>query len=282
MPCHQLDGDEVSRGLTRQVAGSLPARTSGAFMLPIRYERDCRACHPLQFERNRPDRQVTHGLSPREVLDELRQFYAAEAVRHDPALLRRTIPPHPVPGQAEPGLQRVEQAMADQVLTAARILFGSGVDKAPSTREHEPLGRGGCFECHNFKAFMGPLVREEGYASLEIEPVATNALLFEHARFDHKAHRALQCAACHPGASNSRVNPDPDLLPRIGQCVECHAPLRSTGGRPRGGAGTACTECHRYHNGDHPAQGNGASARRPATRLSIEQFLRGVQSERDR
>ena len=35
----------------------------------------------------------------------------------------------------------------------------------------------------------------------------------------------------------------------------------------------ACTECHRYHNGDHPFQGVGAAARRGAAELSLERFL---------
>ncbi|MFI5458063.1 MAG: hypothetical protein ACHRXM_21720 [Isosphaerales bacterium] len=282
MPCHQLDGDEYARGLARKVAGQVPAHTAGAYMLPVTYENDCRACHPLRFDPNLPDRQIRHGLSPRDVVDELRRIYAAEAVKEDPALLRRFVAPAPVPGRAAPKDERVEQAIADKVLTGSRLLFGSGVDEAVRRREHLPLGRGGCVECHNLKPFAGPLVRVEAVASLEIEPVVMNSLSFEHARFDHTAHRALECAACHVGASNSKENPDPGLLPKIARCVECHSPARSSEGRARGGAGVACTECHRYHNGDHPAQGIGARARQGAARMSIEQFLNGVSPVRDR
>jgi hypothetical protein len=276
MPCHQLDGDERARRPGGKPANSLPARTPGATMLPVTYEHDCRTCHPLQFEANRPKRQIPHGLSPREVVNELKQFYAAEAVKEDPALLRRTVAPRAVPGQAEPGGARIKQAIADKVLVGAKLLFGSGADQAVRIRDQLPLGRRGCVECHNVRPADRPLVSADDFASLEIEQVVTNALWFEHARFDHTAHRALECAACHAGTLRSTENPDPGLLPSIGQCVECHAPSSKWPGQARGGAGVACTECHRYHNGDHPAEGVGASARRGVSRMSIEQFMRGV------
>jgi len=280
--CHQLDGDEYAQGLARNVAGVVPVRTPGAYMLPVTYENDCRACHPLPFEPSRPGRQIRHGLSPREVVDELRQLYAAEAAKEDPALLRRFVPPRPIPGQSAPKDQRFEQAIEDKVLTAVKLLFGSEIDEGVRRREHLPLGRGGCVECHNLKPTAGRVVRVEAVAAREIEPVVMNSLWFEHARFDHTAHRALKCSECHAGATNSKENPDPGLLPKIAHCVECHAPAQSTAGRARGGASVACTECHRYHNGDHPAQGLGASARRGAARMSIERFLSGGPPVRDR
>jgi len=280
--CHQLDGEEYAQGLARNAGGLVPARSPGSYMQPVTYESHCRACHPLPFDPNIPGRQVRHGLSPRTVIDDLQTFYAAEAVKEDPVLLRRFVAPPPVPGQVARNDQRVEQAIADKVLTAAKLLFGSGVDEAVRRRDHLPLGRGGCVECHNLKPSAGPLVRAEDIASREIESVVVNSLWFEHARFDHTAHRALECAACHAGASNSKENPDLGLLPKIGRCVECHAPAQSVEGRARGGAGAACAECHRYHNGDHPAQGVGARARRGAAPMSIERFLSGFPPVRDR
>jgi len=280
--CHKLDGDEHAHGLARNVAGVVPARTVGTYMLPVTYENDCRACHTLPFDPNLPGRQIRHGLSPHDVVDELRQLYSAEAVKKDPALLRRFVAPQLIPGQAAPKDQRVEQAIRDKVVTAAKLLFGSVIDEAVRRREHLPLGRRGCVECHNLTPSSKPLVRVEAVASLEIEPVVINCVWFDHARFDHTAHRALECSECHAGASNSRENPDPGLLPRIARCVECHAPAQSSAGRARGGAGVACTECHRYHNGDHPAQGVGARARRGAARMSIERFLSGGPPLRDR
>jgi hypothetical protein len=64
--------------------------------------------------------------------------------------------------------------------------------------------------------------------------------------------------------------------------VDCHAPAEIGNGRVRGGASVACTECHRYHNGDHPTQGLGATARRGVTGMSLEQFLSGETPSRPR
>ena len=36
-----------------------------------------------------------------------------------------------------------------------------------------------------------------------------------------------------------------------------------------------CTDCHRYHNGDHALQGRGAPARDPKQMLDLDSFLRG-------
>ena len=53
-----------------------------------------------------------------------------------------------------------------------------------------------------------------------------------------------------PNAEASRTKDDV-MLPGIGTCVECHAPLS----HERGGARFDCAECHRYHNGDRPLDG---------------------------
>ena len=63
------------------------------------------------------------------------------------------------------------------------------------------------------------------------------------------------------------------LIPDMSKCVACHAPA---GAVPvPGGASTACTECHRYHNDDHPEQGLGAKARRGEIEQTLKQFLSG-------
>ena len=84
------------------------------------------------------------------------------------------------------------------------------------------------------------------------------AIWFQHARFDHVAHRALKCESCHAGVEQSRDHHDV-LLPGIATCLQCHGPAGSgPDGSARGGASSGCTECHRYHNGDRSLQGLGA------------------------
>ncbi len=281
--CHQLDGEDQVGGVLERRANRMPARSPGASMLPVVFDVHCAACHPLPFDASFPEKQVPHGVAPAELNAKLRQFYAAQVVRADPAALRQVVPPRPLPGQSAGSReQRFEEAIEAKVLTAAKLLFGSSVDEATRRRQKLPQGRGGCVECHNLKASAGPLIRARDLASLEIEPVLMTQVWFESAVFDHTAHRALECAACHAGATSSRANGDRPLLPGLAVCASCHW---AAGGRQTGqlaGASAACTECHRYHNGDHPRHGKGAAARRGAAALSIEQFQSGGADGRPR
>ncbi len=281
--CHQLDGADQVGGDAERIANRTPARSPGASMLPVVYDFHCAACHPLPFDANVPHEQVPHGLAPAELDGKLRQFYAAQVVRADPAALRQFVPPRPLPDQsAGSRAQRFEDAIEAKVLTAAKLLFGSAVDEATRRQQNLPLGRGGCVECHNLKPNAGPLISARDLASLEIEPVLMTPVWLESAVFNHTAHRALDCAACHAGVSSSRANGDRPLLPGIGVCASCHSAVSSRQTGQLAGASAACTECHRYHNGDHPRHGKGAAARRGAAALSIEQFQSGGADGRPR
>jgi hypothetical protein len=279
--CHRLDSDEYAPPANRSGAERAPlaARGAGAYMLPVTYENHCRACHQLQFDSKAPGRQLTHGLSPAGALDQLREFYQSQVVTAGNDLLRGFIPPRPKPGEPEsPALQQVGRAVDEKVLTAVKLLFGSGVDDRAMRDQALPQGRRGCVECHHLSPSVGPLVRAEAIREVAIEPVQVPIVWFERARFDHSAHRGVQCDACHSAAAASTKSSDV-LLPGINKCVECHGPADERGGETRGGAGDSCTECHRYHNGDHPLQGIGASPRGVGLdkRRTIDQFLRGIQ-----
>ena len=52
-------------------------------------------------------------------------------------------------------------------------------------------------------------------------------------------------------------------------------PVNDARRKPRGRGGVSCVECHRYHNGDHPAQGIGARARLGKAEMAVDQFLSG-------
>jgi len=279
--CHRLDGDPSSQSMSRfdSSRSITPARSSGAYMLPVTYENDCRACHPLEFDPKGPGRQVRHGLSPGEVFEELRQFYRAQAALADPKLLGRFIAPRAKPGSpADAALEQVGRAVDDKLLIAVKILFGSGVTIEATGRQHVPVGRGGCALCHHLSPAPGPLVRPDVITKVAIEPVKVPIVWFERAVFDHSAHRAVDCNACHSAAKTSERNTDV-LLPGITKCIQCHGPAAGRGGETRGGAGHSCTECHRYHNGDHSLQGIGASARGVDERRTIDRFLQGTQKK---
>jgi len=274
--CHQLDAADQVRGLDESIVNRTPPRSAGAYMLPVVYEVHCAACHKLQFDKNLPDRQVAHGLAVPLVVKKLRQIYAADAVTADKELLRQFVPPRPRPGQStDPAAQRFKDAIEAKVFTAVRVLFGSGIDESKRRQQELPQGRGGCVECHNLKPGAGRLAVPEDVAALELEPVLMTPVWFESARFDHAAHRALDCTACHTGVSSSRQNGERPLLPGIAVCASCHS---ASGGWLSGtpsGASAACTECHAYHNGDHPNHGKGATERRGTKELTIDQFQSG-------
>jgi predicted CXXCH cytochrome family protein len=278
--CHRLDGADTVVA-SQPVRGHAGPRFAGDAMLPVTYEHDCRACHGLEFDPKDPERTAPHGLEPRQVVDQLKQFYTAQAIKADPDLLRRFVPPRPMPGRPAPdeGV-RAETAAADRALVAIRRLFGAAAQEGVRRGRGLPLGRGGCIECHELTAAARPLASLEAASTLGIKPVAVRSLWYESAVFNHATHRALECASCHAGAAESR-DQDDLLLPNVGQCVTCHAPATTRGGRRRGGAGTSCVECHRYHNGGHPAQGIGAKARRGTAEMTVDQFLNGGPGRRE-
>jgi hypothetical protein len=257
--CHELDSEEAGApAIERTRKGILP-RSSGAYMLPITYESHCRSCHPLKFDPRFLAGEMRHGLAPRDLIAEFRQFYAVEAVKADPELLRRFVPPRSIPGrQADSKYPRVEEAIDQKVLAASRILLGSG--------------QKGCAQCHELTPSPLPLAHAGDISKVEIRPVNVPRLWFPGARFDHSAHRVLQCLQCHPQAPAS-TRSSQILLPGIENCASCHRPAGSEGGRARGGAGSRCTECHLYHNGDHPLQGNTASARGVVDRRTVLDLL---------
>jgi hypothetical protein len=278
--CHRLDSADYALSGPAKTKENPTTRAAGAYMLPVTYENDCRACHPLKFDDKIADKTIPHGLSPRETLDLLRQLYKAQAVEADPSLLRRFVPPRPRPGQpSTPAPDQIGPAVDKKVLTAVKILFGSIVSDESMRQSALPLGRNGCALCHHFSLPV-PLDSAEKIGDVAIEKVQVPEVWFQQARFDHSAHRALDCKDCHAGAERSKDSTDV-LLPGIRECTECHGPSASKAGKVVGGAGDSCTECHRFHNGDHPLEGIGASSRgvNREQRPTIDQFLQGLQQK---
>jgi hypothetical protein len=276
--CHELESDENAHALRKspKAGGVTPPRNAGAYMMPVTYENHCRACHSLEFDARAPERQVRHRLEPRDVIADLRQFYAAQAVEADTKLLDRFVPSQARPGfPAEPQLERVRRKVDDKVLTALKILFGSHIDDAALRRHDLPMGRRGCVECHHLIPDPGPLISAGTIAKVAIEGTNVPRVWFERAAFDHSAHQAVDCLACHSAAKASENSTDV-LVPGINNCIQCHGQARETAAKATGGAGDSCTECHRYHNGDQPLQGIGAPARGVENGRTIEQFVKGL------
>jgi predicted CXXCH cytochrome family protein len=237
--CHHPDGQAAS------VAGALdglpasavrPARSDGALMQPILYERDCQACHPLSIPRGpKEPYAVRHRLQPAELEEVLRGYYTGQflkgALGGDAAILTR-----PLPGK--------NPQRADERKTARDV-----IDRHVAADTALLLGASTCQKCH-------PSLAAD---RTRVEPGRMPQVWFERAKFDHAAHRGVACLDCHAGAAESQRSTDV-LLPGIAVCVKCHAPLNETDAVATGGARFDCVECHRYHDGDHPLHGRPGGA----------------------
>jgi len=192
---------------------------SGAGFQPVEMERDCAACHSLDFARSGGTiRTLRHG-DPAQLVAELRDFYGLRSAPLPPSLspfARRT------PGDA-PALQE-------------RIQFNQGA-RLPGADAaiRSVFSRGGaCYDCHTIDA------PPPGSLDFRVHPVALSTRYLPHGWFDHRAHATQSCASCH-GAAQSSSSSDL-LIPGIATCRTCH-----------GGESTAkpvastCAMCHDYH-----------------------------------
>jgi hypothetical protein len=138
-------------------------------------------------------------------------------------------------------------------------------------------GGGVCTKCHDVKAAKE---LPEAIIAPDIPTV-----WFEKSWFSHVAHRAVNCQECHPGKEHQKENDgktkvverEPIGILGIDSCRHCHAPAGATLAgslRVEGGVRHGCTDCHRYHNNQHPLQGMGASARDPHDKWRIQEWLR--------
>jgi nitrate/TMAO reductase-like tetraheme cytochrome c subunit len=268
--CHQLDAGDfgIKGGLGELPAVALlPARAKGAYMLPIAYENQCQACHPLTFERTIKDKPLSGEIAVRHRIqgDEVHQYltghYTAKALDEKFQAFEKFIPVRPKPGkllgeEAEP----VRKAIRNKVRSAEQLLFSANT----------------CGKCHTYET------SKKG-AAPRIKPAAIKDVWLENARFSHKAHRAADCRACHarayPDSKDASDLSSDVMIPGIDTCLQCHAPPTQAGGKLRGGARFDCTECHRYHNGDHSREGVGAGRRAPRKPRDVDRLLLNLGDE---
>ncbi|HSA79592.1 MAG TPA: cytochrome c3 family protein [Geminicoccaceae bacterium] len=202
----------------------------GVSMLLPRMERHCAVCHShrLTFDESAPDRVLPHG-KPDDVIAVINDFYAARAMQgrlappleDQPGLRRRPGVSGPAAGPTGAGSSAEQEAPA----IAARKL-------------EDVFGRSLCGVCHEI---IPPAASERG--KWEVLPVRLTSLWMPKARFDHAAHKTMQCTDCHR-AQTSRASKDV-LMPPIETCRACHQ-----GEHARAAVPSACIMCHVYHRED--------------------------------
>jgi predicted CXXCH cytochrome family protein len=229
--CHQRDARDgviapgALAGLPQDQVR--PARTSGAYMAPILYERHCQACHPLTTGEGYT---VRHRAQPGELTEIVRGYYTAkffdDKLGVDPSFLK-----YPLPGK-DPRRPDARQTAYDLI------------KKHVDVDRKKLLGANTCQKCHT------SLQRDPS----RVPPADIRQVWFQRAKFDHAAHTTVGCRDCHAGADTSQTHTDV-LLPSMDICVRCHAPAGAEQDSMRSGARFDCVECHRYHNGDHSLHG---------------------------
>lgn len=293
--CHQLDAGGANRfdrfgdllaGQPRKSV--LPPRAEGAYYLPVNYEAHCKTCHPVVAPATEIDGSVIAGFAVphRQSRAALEQLLRGEYVHRQASAKNEPLKLPPGPGgRLDPKTDEDGKQFAKKIdgltskAVSAMFLGATPEGQKPAAPSAEafrasPSGYA-CGKCH--------YTTGDG----EIAKIPDRTVWFEHAKFDHLPHRGLACAACHPGTEAPVTPPavvnetEPVLISGIDSCRACHAPAGMKVKHPNGQDVTAagvrhrCTDCHRYHNGDHALQGRGAPARDPKQMLDLSSFLRG-------
>jgi hypothetical protein len=266
--CHVADAGDLGVDRSRlsglPADALLPARRAGDTMMPITFENQCRACHPLTFEADRGKFRgdgvaVPHRLQPPAVRQFLEGFYTRQLLTDQPEAFQDLLAKRPLPGKLldAPKAARVSALIDKQVQAAGTRLFSEQA----------------CGLCHLRAAAKDG--QPDVFAQAILAPQVPECWL-PHATFSHRAHRAVDCRQCHTRAATSEQAGDV-LLPGVKTCLQCHGPQRVEAGVVTGGARFDCVQCHRYHHGDAPHQGRGAAARGvPAASMrDLKQFLDG-------
>ena len=251
---------------------------TGRSMAPIAYQRDCAACHGLDVPAPGGTIKIRHGVQPDLLHDELTARLTSLLLAEDPGVLDDRTPRRLPVQRAR--VESARRAVETRVAAVERHLFGPGKQT--------------CTECHYYTT-RDRAPRADGapldVASIRVEPARIPAKWFQHADFDHAAHQAVECRSCHAPAHDSGkpaggseggsrtlrngkatwTSHEDILIAGIASCVECHAPPSRARGRPTGGAGVDCVECHTYHFGE--PSGAGRASGGPAR--DILHFLRG-------
>jgi hypothetical protein len=251
------------------------APATGDYMQPITFAQHCQACHPLQVKSEAdgvPELNIPHGLSPERLTTAL-----------DGLLLgsHKTSTETSEPTADESGALPLVPGKTMGRNLAQKI----GEDVLRRRAKAAALVHDKCSQCHYPQAGDGV---SPGQLP-QFAPPNIPATWLIHARFDHRAHRNVECRTCHSAAYSYLERDKPQRFPKEGQlpagysiphddeqvmianlesCVTCHAPPR-TG---QGGARHDCAECHLYHGRDHTAdstRSSGPTTSSPASQVRV-------------
>jgi hypothetical protein len=210
---------EVTNNRSTQSAKSidtLPPSIGRAHMAPVSYEKQCAACHQLQFDPRIPD-LVPHG-KPEIMFDFVAAKYRQYLATHPEVWRQNPVNVRFIPGASQASRVRSPEDWIDQqTAQAIRVLW-----------------RKNCKLCHTIDSVAGkPQVRTPNIT----------ARWLPNNTFSHYSHQGIACESCHTGALESQRTSDV-LIPGIAICRKCHKGNSSQ----VGSAGARCSLCHQYHD----------------------------------
>jgi len=231
----------------------------GDTMQPIAFEQHCRACHPLRLnfaEEEAAAAELPHGLSAARlsvVLDGLLLTQERGKTTPPPATTDESGALPLVPGKT----------------LGSNLANKLGQDVLQRRGKAAVAVAARCEQCHTRASAAKPASSD---GLLDVLPTRIPTPWFAHARFDHSAHRHVECRTCHasayafeqrdkpqflyPASLSSGYTPARDneqvMISGIETCATCHAPRRGS----TGGARHDCAECHLYHGRDAATVGH--------------------------
>jgi hypothetical protein len=239
--CHQLD---------RATTADENVRSDGRYMQPIRYDTHCRACHAGDLKivaQDGSEVRIDHGLSPELLKEQLTAIAWKRILSARPDIGDIVLERSPLPGAVrDERLGKLAEATADEFQSAQNQIARS------------------CEKCHQTQDELHGLPSK-------IVPSRIPSVWFRHAEFDHTAHRAINCLACHREAPGSKSSADV-LIEGRETCIACHQPRTAV---DSGGVRSQCVKCHVYHVDDRSSQGRASSRLAPSQTLWTDAFLRG-------
>ena len=108
-------------------------------MLPIVYENQCRACHPLKFDGEK-NAVLPHRLQPPQVHQWLEDYYTAQFLKGDSKLFEQFVSVRPLPGKLpEKETKKAQEFVQGKVDAANRYVWSkSTCGNAMSANENRP------------------------------------------------------------------------------------------------------------------------------------------------
>lgn len=201
-----------------------------AHFAPIQFDRHCQACHALKIGPEEND-VVPHGLKASELKQSIHAF-----------LLQMSNT------ESTTGLQEYENRLLGKPRKelAGAALVDDADARLNGIRTHLATT---CTKCHSYADGENPF-------SGDVLPASIPQFWFQHGRFNHASHRAMDCAHCH-GEATTATKSNTVMIPNKNTCVECHSPAGSVEATTPiaaqfAGARSDCVECHTYHGANDP------------------------------